>query len=120
MEVDGNPFPQAPDYILSLTARYDIPSQWGGEWFVYTDWFWQGRTNLFLYESEEFYSDGNFEGGLRLGYAGNADGRDWEAALFVRNITDEENLAGGIDFNNNTGFVNEPRIWGVSLRTSLN
>lgn len=120
VEVDGNPFPQAPDYILSLTARYDIPSQWGGDWFVYTDWFWQGRTNLFIYESEEFYSDGNFEGGLRLGYAGNANGRDWEAALFVRNITDEENLSGGIDFNNNTGFVNEPRIWGVSLRTSLN
>lgn len=120
VEVDGNPFPQAPDYILSLTARYGVPSQWGGEWFVYTDWFWQGRTNLFIYESEEFYSDGNFEGGLRLGYAGNANGRDWEAAVFVRNLTDEENLVGGIDFNNNTGFVNEPRIWGVSLRTSLN
>jgi iron complex outermembrane receptor protein len=120
VEVDGNPFPQAPDYILSLTARYAIPSSFGGEWFAYTDWFWQGRTNLFLYESEEFYSDGNFEGGLRLGYAGTNGDRDWEAAVFVRNITDEENLAGGIDFNNNTGFVNEPRVWGVSLRSTFN
>lgn len=120
VEVDGNPFPQAPDYILSLTARYSIPAATGGEWFVFTDWFWQGRTNLFLYESEEFYSDGNFEGGLRAGYAGNNGGRDWEAAVFVRNITDEDNLVGGIDFNNNTGFVNDPRIWGVSLRTDLN
>ncbi len=120
VEVDGNPFPQAPDYILSLTARYAVPSSFGGEWFVFTDWFWQGRTNLFLYESEEFYSDGNFEGGLRLGYAGNSGNRDWEAALFVRNITDEENLVGGIDFNNNTGFVNEPRVWGVTVRSSFN
>jgi len=121
VEVDGNPFPQAPDYTLSLTARYGIPSaRFGGEWFVYTDWFFQGRTNLFLYESEEFYSDGNFEGGLRLGYAGEMNGRDWEAAVFVRNITDEENLVGGIDFNNNTGFVNEPRVWGLTVRTSLN
>lgn len=120
VEVDGNPFPQAPDYILSLTARYAIPSSFGGEWFAYTDWFWQGRTNLFLYESEEFYSDGNFEGGLRLGYAGTNGDRDWEAAVFVRNITDEENLAGGIDFNNNTGFVNEPRVWGVTLRSTFN
>jgi len=120
VEVDGNPFPQAPDYILSLTARYAIPSDMGGEWFVYTDWFWQGRTNLFLYESEEYFSDGNFECGLRVGYAGVADGRDWEAAFFVRNITDEDNLVGGIDFNNNTGFVNDPRIWGISLRTDLN
>ncbi len=120
VEVDGNPFPQAPDYILSLTARYAVPSSFGGEWFVYTDWFWQGRTNLFIYESEEFYSDGNFEGGLRVGYAGTAGTRDWEAALFVRNITDEENLAGGIDFNNNTGFVNEPRVWGVTVRSTFN
>jgi outer membrane receptor protein involved in Fe transport len=120
VEVDGNPFPQAPDYILSLTARYAIPSSFGGEWFAYTDWFWQGRTNLFIYESEEFFSDGNFEGGLRVGYAGVNNGRDWEAAVFVRNITDEENLVGGIDFNNNTGFVNEPRIWGVSLRSTFN
>ncbi len=121
VEVDGNPFPQAPDYILSFTARYSIPADNGGEWFAYTDWFYQGRTNLFLYESEEFYSDGNFEGGLRLGYAGELDGgQDYELAVFARNITDEDNLVGGIDFNNNTGFVNEPRIVGVSFRASLN
>jgi iron complex outermembrane recepter protein len=121
VEVDGNPFPQAPDYILSFTARYSIPAGNGGEWFAYTDWFYQGRTNLFLYESEEFYSDGNFEGGLRLGYAGEmSGGQDYELAVFARNITDEDNLVGGIDFNNNTGFVNEPRIVGVSFRASLN
>ncbi|MAK63537.1 MAG: TonB-dependent receptor, partial [Maricaulis sp.] len=120
-EVDGNPFPQAPDMILSFTARYSIPAGENGEWFAYTDWFYQGHTNLFLYESEEFYSDGNFEGGLRIGYAGTSEaGRDYEAALFVRNITDEENLVGGIDFNNNTGFVNEPRIIGLSFRSTLN
>ncbi len=121
VEVDGNPFPQAPDYTLSFTARYAFPTANGDEWFIYTDWFYQGRTNLFIYESEEFYSDGNFEGGLRVGYAGTTDGgRPYEAAFFVRNITDEENLVGGIDFNNNTGFVNEPRVFGLSLRASLN
>ncbi|MBO6798088.1 TonB-dependent receptor [Maricaulis sp.] len=120
-EVDGNPFPQAPDYIVSLTARYSIPADNGGEWFVYTDWFYQGRTNLFLYESEEFYSEGNFEGGLRVGYAGSLpNGRAFEAAVFSRNITGEENLVGGIDFNNNTGFVNEPSVWGVSFRADFN
>ncbi|WP_083635056.1 TonB-dependent receptor [Maricaulis sp. W15] len=121
VEVDGNPFPQAPDYILSFSARYSIPAGNGGEWFAFTDWFYQGRTNLFLYESEEFYSDGNFEGGLRVGYAGElSGGQDYEVALFARNITDEDNLVGGIDFNNNTGFVNEPRIIGASFRASLN
>ena len=36
-------------------------------------------------------------------------------ALFGRNITDEIGLVGGIDFNNLTGFVNEPRLWGVEF-----
>ena len=35
--------------------------------------------------------------------------------VFARNITDEVNLKGGIDFDNNTGFVNEPRVIGISL-----
>jgi len=34
-------------------------------------------------------------------------------ALFGRNITDEDNVKGFVDFSNNTGFVNEPAIWGI-------
>ena len=115
--VDGNPFPNAPESILDFTARFSLPYGDGGELFAFTDWSVQGETNLFLYESREFNSDGNFEGGLKLGYA-RQDGA-WELALFARNITDEDNLKGGIDFNNNTGFVNEPRVVGVSLSARL-
>jgi outer membrane receptor protein involved in Fe transport len=110
--VDGNPFPNAPKYVVNFTARYSVPVG-DGELFAYTDWFKQGYTNLFLYESKEFNSKGAFEGGLKLGYA-KADGA-YEVALFARNITNEVNLRGGIDFNNLTGFVNEPRIVGVSI-----
>ncbi len=115
--VDGNPFPNAPEYIFDITARFSLPLGDGGELFAYTDWSVQGRTNLFLYESEEFYTDGNFEGGLKIGYA--RDDGAWELALFGRNITDEDNVKGGIDFNNNTAFVNEPRVIGVSLTARL-
>ena len=38
---------------------------------------------------------------------------------FVRNITDDQSAVGGIDFNNPTGFVNEPRIWGVEVDSSF-
>ena len=110
--VDGNPFPNAPKYVLNFTARYSYPVG-DGELFAYTDWFKQGYTNLFLYESKEFNSKGAFEGGLKLGYA-KADG-SYEIAAFARNITNEVNLRGGIDFNNLTGFVNEPRIVGISI-----
>ena len=36
-----------------------------------------------------------------------------DLAAFARNITDEDNVLGVVDFNNNTAFVNEPRIIGV-------
>ena len=112
--IDGNPFPNAPETIANLTARYSIP--WGsdGELFAFTDWAYQGKTNLFLYESVEFQTDDQIEGGLKFGWA-KTDG-SLEVAAFARNITDADNIKGGIDFNNNTAFVNEPRIIGVSLK----
>lgn len=112
--VDGNPFPQAPEYTLDLGASYRRPVGDGGEFFVETDWTVRGETNIFLYDAVEYRIDAQAEGALRVGY-GRADGA-WEVSVFARNITDAENVIGGIDFNNNTGFVNEPRIIGVSLR----
>ena len=67
--IDGNPFPNAPEMTADITARYSMPFGADGEFFVFTDWAWQGDTNLFLYESTEFQTDGQFEGGLKLGWA---------------------------------------------------
>jgi iron complex outermembrane receptor protein len=39
--------------------------------------------------------------------------------LFGRNIKNKEAIIGGIDFDNLTGYVNEPRIWGVQFRAEL-
>jgi iron complex outermembrane receptor protein len=36
-------------------------------------------------------------------------------ALFGRNITDEMTAVSGIDFNNLTGMLNEPRTWGLQF-----
>ena len=111
--IDGNPFPQAPKWTWNVTARVSMPvGGAGNEMYLFTDWAGQGKTNLFLYESAEFFTSGNVEGGARLGYLFN-DGKV-DVALFARNILDAENVKGAIDFNNLTGFVNEPRIWGVS------
>ena len=56
---------------------------------------------------------GRRQGGVRLGFTLN-DGK-YQIMAFGRNITDEENLTGAIDFNNLTGFVNEPRTIGLQL-----
>ncbi|MEQ8179618.1 MAG: TonB-dependent receptor [Amphiplicatus sp.] len=110
--IDGNPFPNAPELTFNALAEVTYPF-WGGELFANTDWALQGKTNLFLYESAEFQTSGNLEGGLRLGYRA-GEGR-YEAAVFARNILDADNVKGAIDFNNLTAFVNEPRIIGVQV-----
>jgi len=112
--IDGNPFPQAPESIFNFTARYSVPMGDEGELFVFTDWAVQGKTNLFLYESVEFQTDNNFEGGLRIGYENYV--HDYSIALFGRNITDEDNLRAAVDFNNLTGIYNEPRIFGIEAK----
>jgi len=111
--IDGNSFPQAPEWIYSISASYTVPMNGDAELFFFTDWSVQGKTNFFLYESEEFYSNKNYSGGVRVGYRDFQSGI--EAALFVRNVTNEENLIGAIDFNNLTGFVNEPRLYGAEI-----
>ncbi len=108
--IDGNSLPQAPEWVANFTARYTKPLG-AGEFFIYTDWAYRSEISFFLYESVEFTGDDLVEGGVRVGYAW--DFGDQEAALFVRNLTDNESIVGGIDFNNLLGFVNEPRTWGA-------
>ncbi|MEL6416890.1 MAG: TonB-dependent receptor, partial [Pseudomonadota bacterium] len=113
--ISGNSFPNAPEWIANVTARYGIPYQ-GGELYVFTDWAYKGDTNFFLYESVEFAEDGYWLGGLRAGWEGD---NGVALSAFVRNLTDELVLEGAIDFNNLTGFVNEPRTWGVEIGYSF-
>jgi iron complex outermembrane receptor protein len=111
--IDGNPLPQAPEWIANFTLRYGLPLG-NGELFALTDWAYRSEVNFFLYESTEFTGKELLEGGLRVGYNW-SDGK-YEAALFGRNITDEVVAVGAIDFNNLTGFLNEPRIFGVQFK----
>jgi iron complex outermembrane receptor protein len=115
--INGMPFPRVPESSWNFSARWGTPVGTDGEVFVFTDWAYQGESVMPLYESIEFDLDSQFEGGLKIGYRDLAD--NWEVALFGRNITDEENVKGFIDFSNMTGFVNEPAIWGIEGRVDF-
>lgn len=108
VNINGNSLPQSPKWIANWTARYGVPVG-DGEVYAFTDWAYRSKINFFLYESVEFQDKRMLEGGLRVGYKTDA----YDFAAFVRNITKDTSAVGGIDFNNLTGFVNEPRIWGV-------
>jgi iron complex outermembrane recepter protein len=108
VNINGNRLPQSPRWIANWTARYGVPVG-NGELYAYTDWAYRSRINFFLYESVEFQDKRLVEGGLRLGYKTDR----FDVAGFVRNITNDTSAVGAIDFNNLTGFVNEPRMWGI-------
>ena len=111
--IGGNELPQAPKWTHNLTARWGLPMDNGNEFYVYTDWMYRDELNFFLYDSIEFTGKSSLEGGLRVGYGWGYG--DYEVALFGRNITDQRRIVGGIDFNNLTGFINEPRTVGVEF-----
>lgn len=111
--INGNPLPQAPKWIVTATGRYSIPLE-NGELFLFTDWAYRSKINFFLYEAAEYTGKSLLEGGLRVGYIWDAG--KYEVAAFGRNITDTRRITGAIDFNNRTGFINEPRQFGVQFK----
>ena len=108
--IDGNSLPQAPRWTVSWTAGYEHPVG-PGSLYIFTDWYHRSKVQFFLYESIEFSDDQLLEGGLRVGYKTDR----FDLAVFGRNITNDESAVSGIDFNNLTAMVNEPRIWGVEF-----
>jgi iron complex outermembrane receptor protein len=116
VNINGNDLPNAPRWIANLTASYSIPYG-DGEFFAFTDWAYRSSVDFFLYRSTEFTGQYLLEGGLRLGYRAAAG--KWEVAVFGRNITNRIQLEGGIDFDNLTGFVNDPRTVGVEVKTKF-
>ncbi|MBE9549453.1 MAG: TonB-dependent receptor [Proteobacteria bacterium] len=112
--LDGNSLPQAPEWVANATARYGIPMENGRELYFFGDWAYRDEVSFFLYDSIEFTGQELSEFGLRMGYT-------WgygqsEVALYGRNITDDTTIVGGIDFNNLTGFINEPRTYGIEYK----
>jgi len=115
--IDGNPLPQAAKWIGNATLRYGVPMANDSELYLFTDWSYRSKVLFFLYESAEFTSKELVEGGLRIGY--NWGGGKYDAAVFCRNCTDTTRITGAIDFDNRTGFINDPRIIGAQFKASF-
>ena len=116
--VDGNSLPHAPEWIYSFTARYNKEIG-DGEFYAYTDWSYRDEISFFLYQSEEFNGKSLLEGGFRTGYTWDGDSTEYDVALFVRNLTDEQQAIGAVDFSNNTAIVNEERFVGAEFKVAF-
>ena len=111
--IDGNSLPQAPAWIADVTLRYMLELPAGFRLVAATDWAYRSRVHFFLYDSMEFSDDWLLEGGIR--FACQLPDGNTEIALIGRNILNDTSPTGGIDFNNLTGYVNEPRFWSLEL-----
>jgi iron complex outermembrane receptor protein len=116
VRIDGNPMPRAPKWQSNFSLRYTVPLG-NGDFFAYTDWAYRSTYNMFLYEAREYKAKSLLEGGLRVGYKW-GDGK-YEVAAFARNITDEVQVVGAIDFDNLTGILNEPRTLGAQFKVNF-
>jgi iron complex outermembrane receptor protein len=115
--IDGNPLPQAAKWVADASARYDIPLTDTGKFYAYSDLSYRSGVNFFLYESKEFDGPPLTQLGVRLGYEW-ADGK-YDAGLFCRNCTNQIRAIGGIDFDNLTAYINDPRIVGLKFRAKF-
>jgi len=114
--IDGNPLPQAPRWVGNINVHYEMPLANGGKAFFNTDWAYRSSINYLLYTAAEFTGRSLTEGGLKVGYR---TPNGWEFAFFGRNILNQIRSISTIDFNNLTGMINDPRIWGGSIRKSF-
>lgn len=78
---------------------------------------YRDKIDFFLYRSPEFTGRSLTEIEARVGYQWN--GQRHEVAVLGRNLLDRVQVIGAVDFNNFTGFYNEPRVLGVELAVSL-
>ncbi len=112
VSIDGNSLPQSPRRIANLALSYVRPVG-DGELQLSTDWSHRSEVNFFLYENREFVGAALTEGGVRVGYGW--DNNRYQLSAYGRNITDRKVAVGGVDFNNLTVFLNEPRTYGVQF-----
>ena len=116
--LDGNSLPDAPEWISNITLRYTKELA-EGEFFTYADVSYRSEIDFFLYESVEFEGKPLTEVGLRAGYAWAQGDYEYEVSAFVRNLFDEQQAIGGVDFNNNTAMVNEERYIGAEFKVNF-
>jgi len=115
--INGNPLPEAAKYVGDFSVRYDYALPNNAGVYVYSDV--QSRSSMLatLYESKEFTLPNLTQVGLRFGYLW-ANGK-YEVAAYCRNCVNEVRQVGVIDFADFLGYVNDPRIFGMSFKSNF-
>jgi iron complex outermembrane receptor protein len=115
-ELNGNPLPQAARWVGDAGIRVEQPVSTGNV-YAYTDMSTRSQMNGLLYTSKEFELPSLTQWGLRLGYTWAED--KYDVAVFCRNCGNQIRTIGVIDFDNLTGYINDPRVYGAQFRAKF-
>lgn len=114
--LNGNPLPQAARWVGDAGLRVEQPLSTGSV-YAYTDISTRSEMNALLYTTKEFTLQPLTTVGLRIGYTWMED--KYDVAMFCRNCANQIRAVGVIDFDNRTGYINDPRIFGAQFRAKF-
>ena len=110
----------APPFQVSGLLRYGWPAL-GGELAVQADFSYSDASYLNLRNYDSHKLDNYTLTNARLSYV--TDDEAWEIAVFIDNLTDEENEVMGFDISLFCGCselsVGTPRWWGLQVRHNI-
>ena len=117
VDLAGNTIRNAPEWKLTGAVEYVWPIANGSELRFWLDGSYVTEVFFDQYNKPVLRQGDLFLTNVRLAYT--FPGDRWELAGFVRNISDDEYLTGGVAFAGQgftpQGYVGEPRQWGGQL-----
>ncbi len=116
VDQDGNDLPKAPEFSVSLGAEYHMPLEDLGRLILRMEYSYRDRIFYTLFNDPLAAADSHdiVNGRLTL----NSRDDKWSAALYVRNLLDEDYEIGGFRggaFGNVVEF-GRPRTYGINLK----
>ena len=117
-DLTGNRIPNTPELSINSAAVVQVPVNEGWTFVGQLDFLWEDDIPRDLRASPALYSEAHIDVDLRLALK-STDGK-WDAALWVRNLTDETYLTEayevlGFGFYIAAGNYNYPRTFGLEL-----
>ena len=121
-DLDGNTLPYSPDHTLRVGFSYTKQDMWAGNVTFRWDYYWQSEAYSRVYNTGGDEMDAWSQQNVSAVYESLDD--KYSVSLWVRNVTDNENVTGHYLTSDTSGFfrnyfITEPRIIGLSASVNL-
>ncbi len=118
VNLNGNSFPNHPELSINSSARVTLPINENWRFAGNIDFLWEDDIPRDLRATRALFTESHIDVDLRL--AVQSTDEKWDAAVWVRNLTDETYLTEayevlGFGFFIAAGNYNYPRTYGIDL-----